>query len=83
MKVSPLQQDRQSVPCRSTAPAQDRQRGGRITSSTVRPMPARERDSDEAKLMASAVLPYAVPVKRPGSRTGQTRSGRCAMRRCL
>ena len=83
MKVSPLQQDRQRVPCRSTAPAQDRQRGGRITSSTVRPMPARERDSDEAKLMASAVPPYAGPVKRPGSRTGRTRSGRCAMRRCL
>src|SRR3954453_9184425 len=83
MKVSPLQQDRQSVPCRSTAPAQDRQRGGRIASSTVRPMPARERDSDEAKFMALAVLPYAIPVKRPGSRTGHTRSSRCAMRRCL
>jgi NADH dehydrogenase [ubiquinone] 1 alpha subcomplex assembly factor 5 len=45
----------------------------------VRPKPA----SEETKLMASAVPSYAGPVKRPGSRTGRTLSGRCAARRCL
>src|SRR4051812_35870734 len=79
MKVSALQHGRQSVPWRSTCPAQDRQRGGRTTSSAARPIPvkepARELTRDETNAgghsMASAVLPNAGPVNQPGCRASQ------------